>query len=106
MKKPVSGGGQAPTDKENRRDRDRTTMKRKLTGGTALAVALLGTVGTAIPAGAPEPFQVRVVTMNGTSGPAYYSHATRSYRFVVGAPESEVVAMVPGTGVSESARAQ
>ncbi len=47
-------------------------------GAFALAAAILGTAGTAIPAGAPEPFQVRIVTMNGTSGPAYYSHATRS----------------------------
>ncbi len=106
MDKPVSGGGQAPTDKENRRNRDRTTMKRKLTGVAALAVAVLGTMGTAIPAGAPEPFRVRVVTMNGASGPAYYSHAERSYRFVVAAPKAEVVAMVPGTALSESARAQ
>ncbi len=81
-------------------------MKHKLTGAAALAVALLGTVGTAVPAGAPEPFRVRVVTMNGTSGPAYYSHATRSYRFVVTAPKSEVVAMVPAGGVTESVRAR
>lgn len=81
-------------------------MKRKLTGAFALAAAILGTAGTAIPAGAPEPFQVRTVTMNGTSGPAYYSHATRSYRFIVTTPHDQVVAMVPGAAVSESARAQ
>ena len=80
-------------------------MKRKLTGAFALAAAILGTAGTAIPAGAPEPFQVRNVTMNGSSGPAYYSHATRSYRFIVSAPREEVVAMMPGEALSESARA-
>ena len=81
-------------------------MKRKLTGAAALAVALLATAGTAIPAGAPEPFRVRVVTMNGTSGPAYYSHATRSYRFVVAPPHGEIVAMGPAEAFSESARAR
>ncbi|RIY00107.1 hypothetical protein D3218_12495 [Aureimonas flava] len=81
-------------------------MRPKLTGAAILAVALLATAGTAIPAGAPEPFQVRTVTMNGTSGPAYYSHMSRSYRFVVGAPAGEIVAMAPADPLSESARAR
>lgn len=81
-------------------------MKRKLTGAATLAAALLATAGTAIPAGAPEPFEVRTVTMNGTSGPAYYSHMSRSYRFLVAAQNDDVVAMMPTDAVSESARAR
>ena len=76
-------------------------MRMLLTGAAATVAVLAATIGTAVPAGAPDPFQVRYVTMNGTAGLAYYSHVSRSYRFI----SSEGEGSEP-TRLSESARAR
>jgi len=69
-------------------------MKMLLAGAATTLAALAATIGTAVPAGSPDPFQVRLVTMDGAEGMAYYSHVSRSYRFISG-----------GEPVSESVRA-
>ncbi|WP_182086885.1 hypothetical protein [Aureimonas sp. ME7] len=78
-------------------------MKPIPTGAVTLVFALLATAGTAVPAGVAEPFTVRTVTMQGTSGPAYYSHTARAYRFLGPAPD-DAVAALDADDLSESAR--
>ena len=53
----------------------------RATSFIALAVFAAG-LGLAAPAGRAEPFEVRTVTMNGMSGPAYYSRAAGAFRFL------------------------
>jgi len=60
-----------------------------------IALGLLLTALGAGPAGTPEPFRVRLVTMEGRSGAAYYSSAARTYRFVGGAPQGEIAQLAP-----------
>lgn len=68
-------------------------MKPKRVTST-IALAILGAslvfVSTA---GAPEPFQVRTVIMNGVSGPAYYSRSAGTFRFLAAQPSGQVAAL-------------
>ncbi|MCQ0986613.1 hypothetical protein [Jiella marina] len=50
-------------------------------------MACIATVcAMALPAGPPAPLMIRVVTMQGETGPAYYSTTEQGFRFVGGAP--------------------
>lgn len=53
----------------------------RATSFMALAAVAAG-LGLAAPAGRAEPFEVRTVTMDGMSGPAYYSRAAGAFRFL------------------------
>lgn len=59
-----------------------TRMRRILLG--AICIAAVGTI--VHPAGSPTPLMIRVVTMEGATGPAYYSAIEEGFRFVGGAP--------------------
>lgn len=70
----------------------RRSMKR-IAAISMMFAALGGGLGYASPAGVPEPFRVRMVTMNGASGPAYYSSVAGTFRFIQETPGSQMAAL-------------
>lgn len=57
-------------------------MRPKWMAAALAATAFMLTTGAAVPAGSTAPFEVRLVTMNGRQGLAYYSLPARSFRFI------------------------
>ncbi|KTR04070.1 hypothetical protein NS365_16270 [Aureimonas ureilytica] len=67
-------------------------MKR-IAALSMIVTVLTAGLGFASPAGVSEPFRVRTVTMNGVSGPAYYSRAAGTFRFLPQASGSQMAAL-------------
>jgi hypothetical protein len=64
-------------------------MTGHCTVGTVVFGILLAMLASS-PAGPLDPFRVRHVTMEGRSGPAYYSSASRTYRFIAEPSRAEI----------------
>ena len=56
-------------------------------------IAIGALAATATPAGTPDPFRTRHVTMDGRSGQAYYSSTSRTYRFIAPISREELAAV-------------
>lgn len=63
--------------------------------GAMIAIGALAAAATpaGTPAGTPDPFRTRHVTMEGRSGQAYYSSASRTYRFIAPISREELAAV-------------
>ncbi|WP_062210204.1 hypothetical protein [Aureimonas sp. AU12] len=59
--------------------------------GAMITIGALAAAAT--PAGTPDPFFTRHVTMEGRSGQAYYSSTSRTFRFIAPVSNEELAAV-------------
>ncbi|MFD2238405.1 hypothetical protein [Aureimonas populi] len=68
-------------------------MRKPMAFALAFASALIALSAAPAPAGPGEPPIVRVVTIDGVTGPAYYSVVEKRFRFI--APDGADLASLP-----------